>query len=297
MGHPGWPSPKGSAPHAAPYPWCPPHHPWVPPRHLCVAPPGTPRCGHTPGYPPCPPSTLGCRLTQLGVADAHVALQQVVHAAGGFFLRGAGLWVGAGGTQCRGHPKGGVHLPPQPSTVPAHRSGGALPPPAAWPGPVPAAAASPSRWPLCPRRGSCCCSASSARSCLHPGVGRGAGRVPGGGRAGMTKDGQPKITKNVGDGQPGVTKNTQGWPAKATQTAQGTHKEGPVCGQGHPWVPIRDAHMHGVPMGAQGRACRGLSVITGAAWGARAGVGVRPEVGCSQGCPQPWGGCKGAGCL
>lgn len=36
----------------------------------------------------------GAAPTQLAVADAHVALQQVVHAARGFFLHGAGLWVG-----------------------------------------------------------------------------------------------------------------------------------------------------------------------------------------------------------
>lgn len=45
--------------------------------------------------------------------------------------------------------------------------GGVLPPPPAWPGLAPAAAAFPSHWPLCPRLGTCC-SASSAQSCLHP---------------------------------------------------------------------------------------------------------------------------------
>lgn len=55
--------------------------------------------------PPAPP------LTQLAVADAHVALQQVVHPAGSFFLQRAGLgdripswWVSGGGGTAQGPP-------------------------------------------------------------------------------------------------------------------------------------------------------------------------------------------------
>lgn len=154
------------------------------------------------------PSTESRAQASAAAVGLHFAISTMVAAAGGVGSGGGGGGCRAGGARSSTHPArsrgcpcsspagrprgarllpprrwavGGMgcqawgcpvrHGPPQTGAGGCGGGGGASPPPAAWLGPVHAVAAFPSHWTLGPRAGTCCCSASSARSYLSPTVG------------------------------------------------------------------------------------------------------------------------------